>query len=119
MGDTNIAVENAFILCDNNASCSAKCYGGYIFPSGYTEESYRYQNGVWKPIASACKRKRVFLNQYGISFITIHIREFFYSEYHCLNFLDSLIKILYRDLNNLDLNEYICDIQTKKIYISI
>lgn len=63
--------------------------------------------------------KRFFLNQYGISFITIHIREFFYSEYHCLNFLDSLIKILYRDLNNLDLNEYICDIQTKKIYISI
>lgn len=63
MGDTNIAVENAFILCDNNASCSAKCYRGYIFPSGYTEESYGYQNGVWKPIASACKRKSSFFLQ--------------------------------------------------------
>lgn len=63
--------------------------------------------------------KGFFLNQYGISIITIPIREFFYSEYHCLNLLDSLIKILYRDLNNLDLNEYICDIQTKKIYISV
>nr|XP_034332900.1 uncharacterized protein LOC117691283 [Crassostrea gigas] len=56
MGDTNIAVENAFVMCDKNASCCAKCYRGYIFPSGYTEESYRYMNGVWKPIASACKR---------------------------------------------------------------
>lgn len=57
MVDTNIAVENAFILCDNNASCGAKCYLGYIIPSEYTEESYGYQNEVWKPIASACKRK--------------------------------------------------------------
>lgn len=56
MGDTNIAVENALFLCDKNASCGAKCYRGYIFPSGYTEESYGYMNGVWKPIASACKR---------------------------------------------------------------
>lgn len=78
MGDTNIAVENAFILCDKNASSGAKCYRGYIFPSGYTEESYGYTNGVWKPIAPACKRKRFFLkNQYGICLTTIHIREFF------------------------------------------
>lgn len=55
MGDTNIAVENAFILCDKNASSGAKCY------RGYTEESYGYTNGVWKPIASACKRKSFFL----------------------------------------------------------
>lgn len=61
MGDTNIAVENAFISCDTNSSCAAKCYRGYIFPSGDTEESYRCQNGVWKPIALACKRKSLFL----------------------------------------------------------
>lgn len=36
-----------------------------------------------------------------------------------LIFLNSLIKLLYRLFNNLDLNEYICDIQMKKIYISI
>lgn len=58
MVDTNIAVKNAFILCDNNASCGAKCYRDYIIPSDYTEEFYGYQNGVWKPIASACKRNR-------------------------------------------------------------
>lgn len=69
MGDTNIAVDNAFILCDNNASCSAKCYRGYIFPSGYTEESYGYQNGVWKPIASACKRKSSFFFTINMAFL--------------------------------------------------
>lgn len=36
-----------------------------------------------------------------------------------LIFLNSLIKLLYRLFNNLDLNEYIFDIQMKKIYISI
>lgn len=42
MGDINIVVENVFILCDNNVLCSVKCYGGYIFFSGYMEEFYRY-----------------------------------------------------------------------------
>lgn len=118
MGDTDIAVENAFILCDKNAG--AKCYRGYIFPSGYTEESYRYQNGVWKPIASACKRKSIFLKSIWHFFNKFsHLGIFLIENNIVLIFLDSLIKLLYRRLNNLDLNEYSCDIQMKKIYISI
>lgn len=54
--DNNLAVDNAFVSCSTIVSCKAKCYGGYIFSSGSTEEDYNCQNGVWIPMSSSCKR---------------------------------------------------------------
>lgn len=51
------AVENAVVSCTSNISCDAKCYRGYIFPTGSREESYNCQNAVWTPLLLACKRK--------------------------------------------------------------
>lgn len=50
-------VENAFVSCTTNISCDAKCYRGYIFPTGSREESYDCQNAVWEPLLLTCKRK--------------------------------------------------------------
>ncbi|XP_065928194.1 uncharacterized protein [Magallana gigas] len=50
------AVENAVVSCTSNISCDAKCYRGYIFPTGSREESYNCQNAVWNPLLLACKR---------------------------------------------------------------
>lgn len=54
--DMNMAVDNAFISCSTNFSCTAKCYRGFIFPSGSTKEYYSCQNGVWTPMLPSCKR---------------------------------------------------------------
>lgn len=55
--DTNMAVSNAYVSCLTNMPCVAKCYPGYIFPSGSTKKSYSCQNGEWTPFLSSCKRK--------------------------------------------------------------
>lgn len=55
--DFGRAVENAVVSCTSNISCDAKCYRGYIFPTGSREESYNCQNAVWTPLLLACKRK--------------------------------------------------------------
>lgn len=54
--DNNLAVDNAFVSCSTIVSCKAKCYRGYIFSSGSTEEDYNCQNGAWIPMLSSCKR---------------------------------------------------------------
>ncbi|XP_052712077.1 uncharacterized protein LOC128186318 isoform X1 [Crassostrea angulata] len=54
--DFGRAVENAVVSCTSNISCDAKCYRGYIFPTGSREESYNCQNAVWTPLLLACKR---------------------------------------------------------------
>lgn len=57
-------VENAFVSCTTNISCDAKCYRGYIFPTGSWEEAYDCQNGVWKPLLLSCKRKLFAVRQF-------------------------------------------------------
>lgn len=56
----NMTVNNAFISCPTNWSCTAECYRGFVFPSGSTKEYYSCQNGVWTPMLPSCKRTLVF-----------------------------------------------------------
>lgn len=50
-------VDNAFIYCPTNRSCNAKCYRGFIFPTGHTNRLFSCQKGVWTPVLSTCKCK--------------------------------------------------------------
>lgn len=38
--DNNLVVDNVFVLCLIIVLCKVKCYGGYIFFSGFIEEDY-------------------------------------------------------------------------------
>lgn len=60
----NLAVDNGLMSCFTNNTCIAECYQGYIFPSGYTKESYSCQNGNLTPMLSTCKRKLQSVNTF-------------------------------------------------------
>lgn len=51
-----MTVDNAYISCPTNWSCTAECYRGFIFPNASTKENYSCQNGVWAPMLPSCKR---------------------------------------------------------------
>lgn len=63
--DVNMTVDNAFISCPTNWSCTAECYRGFIFPSGSTKEYSSCQNGVWAPMLSSCKRNPLVFVHYS------------------------------------------------------
>lgn len=63
--DMNMTVDNAFISCPTNWSCTAECYRGFIFPSGSSKEYSSCQNGEWTLTFPSCKRNPLVFVHYS------------------------------------------------------
>ncbi|XP_062613531.1 uncharacterized protein LOC134275271 [Saccostrea cucullata] len=49
-------VENAYVSCSPNDTCTIECYRGYIFSSGERKTIFQCLNNSWSPSLMACKR---------------------------------------------------------------
>lgn len=63
--EMNMTVDNAFISCPTNWSCTAECYRGFIFPGGSRKEYYSCQNREWTPMLPSCKRNPLVFVHYS------------------------------------------------------
>ena len=53
--ENDFRIENAFLFCRNNDTCSLLCRCDYLFPDGNIQANYTCKNGTWDPVISYCK----------------------------------------------------------------